>query len=196
MKADLFKVGDVGGTTAKGPFAWIIKAKIWGLRYMFSADKCNHTFTVIRLDRDILDRNNLVILKNGDLCIAEMGADGVDLKSFDEYFPANKNGWYVFISRHPAFSQNITAEGVYSNFILGLRDRHIKYGWEDILREEAWIDKRIKDNPDTLICNELPREGFKRCGIPYPESFDTPQFSPKDWQLWSDMIRIEKEILC
>jgi hypothetical protein len=193
IRSDLLQVGDVGGTTSRDFAAIAIKAKIWGWMSILNPYKCNHSFTVVRVPEDTVGTGR-VLFKAGSLCIAEMGADGVDLMPFDEYRTDYKGDHYVFIGRHLFFRDNPPAQDMYSKFILDLRARHIKYGWEDILREEKWIDPMIKDNPNTLICNQLPREGFKRLGIPYPEQFNTAQFSPRDWQEWDDLTHIDSAV--
>lgn len=172
------RIGDIICTTSGSPLATIIKFRTWGWRYMFSQDKASHIATVV-------DRGE------GLLYFAEMGAYGFDLTEIYTYDRPKPLSHVCCVLRHDAFNSLINRTH-YNNFMLKAHAHKVMYGYEDLVNFLPAI--HFHDNPNTWICSELPREGFKTCGIPYPIAWDN-SCSPKDWQCWKVLKDVTKEII-
>lgn len=176
------QIGDIIGTTSASPLAALIKARTWGWRSMLDQKKCNHIATIV-------DRGH------GLLYLAEMLSKGIELTELHTYDHKAPRQHICFVGRHDAF-YDITTQVKYNNWILSQHSHGVKYGWDDFFRTEGWFAKRVKDHPDTMICNELPREGFKYCGIPYPSTWDNPDFCPMNWQTWVSLANKTGVAIC
>jgi len=59
-----------------------------------------------------------------------------------------------------------------------------QYDYPGLLEYPKWLSwMQVQDRPDWWYCSEMPRHGFERYGIPYPESWKE-KVSPMDHQLW------------
>ena len=181
IKIDKLKVGDIVCTTSASPIAVAIKIKLWGWRNCFNEKLANHTGIICR-------RSNYSSL----LYIAEMLSDGLNYTALSEYDHKHPRNHFVFVGRHPKMDGfRLSKECMINHFISNAHDAYIKYGYEDLLH---FLNSKVKDNPNTLICSELPREVFRDCGITYPKQWDI-DCSPKDWQTWVDLTNVTSEVL-
>ena len=175
IKVQNLQVGDIVGTTSLSALSIGIKIRTWGWRKAFDQTKASHIATVV-------SEHTLSYFM-------EMLAKGIHETDINEYDHSAPRQHICFVGRHRAF-ENPQTQAMYNSIMLELHARHVKYGYEDLanfILEKVGI--RLKDKQDTLICSELPRVGFKHCGIPYPSTWDK-ECAPSDWQQWVDLSRV------
>lgn len=172
------QVGDIVGTTSGAPIAMAIKFRIYGWRHVLHQDDSSHIATVV-------DRGQ------GLLYLAEMLPGGIELTEIHCYDHKKPLRHIVFVKRHPAFNDSVI-KLCYNDFMLEAHSRKVKYGFEDMANFLPGI--HFKDNPNTWICSELPREGFKECRIPYPVQWEKA-CSPRHWQDWTIPTDITKTVI-
>jgi hypothetical protein len=175
IKVQNLRIGDIVGTTSLSALSIGIKIRTWGWRKAFAQDRSSHIATVVS--------------EHTLFYFMEMLAQGIHETDVNEYDHSAPRQHIAFVGRHRAFESEATQK-TYNDFMLELHARGIKYGYEDLanfILEKIGI--HLKDKQETLICSELPRAGFKYCGIPYPSAWDK-DCSPADWQQWVDLSRV------
>jgi hypothetical protein len=167
------RIGDVCGTTSLNPLTMMIKWNTWGKRYIFDQTKASHVTTVVT--------------EHGLNYFMEMLSKGIHQTDINEYDHSKPFPHICFVGRHSAF-EDIGIRNHYNEIMLELHEKHVKYGWEDLINFVlVKYGLQIKDNPNRNICSVLPRIGFKHVGISYPYKWDImPYCSPMDWQLYKD----------
>jgi hypothetical protein len=180
IHVDKLRIGDVVGTTDLSFLSSMIKLRTWGWCSMLSQSKCSHIATVVQ--------------EHGLFYLMEMEGKGITESDVNKYDHSPPRAHICFVGRHPVFNR-MAIQLQYNDYMLLLHEKHVKYGFEDIANfvlEEVGI--RLHDKQDTLICSELPRVGFAKCGIPYPQAWEK-DCSPENWQVWPDLPKITSEIV-
>lgn len=177
IKVENLRPGDIVGVTSGSPLATVIKLRTWGWKHAFDQTKASHIAVVV-------DRGQ------GLLYLAEMLSNGLDLNEIHEYDHTPPRSHICFVGRLPALD-NLELRSKFNAFILEAHARKVKYGFEDLLK---FLNIPLKDNQNTWICSELPREDCKKQAITYPNTWDK-NCAPADWQRWNVLTNITTSIV-
>ena len=158
----------------KSPFAVVTRIVTAGRRRAFDYDVSVHT--------------GILVDFHGQLLVAEMTAQGLQINSLEKYNTVGGRRWVIAVRRHRAFDDTGLMEETQETIA---RDRRktIEYDYKGLLE---FVSKRVKDNKKRYYCSEYVYHATKFAGVKYPTDF-ADMVSPFDLQHCPEWHGVEFE---